>query len=71
MASSRLTLGVPFYGYDFTDPSSVVSRTFAQLVGLNSSYAELDQVGQIYYNGRPTIRDKTLLALGRLGGVMI
>lgn len=68
---AKITLGVPFYGYDFTDLNHVTSVTYAHMVNLNVSYAQLDQVGQIYYNGLPTITNKTTLALNNVGGIMI
>lgn len=67
----RLTLGVPFYGYDFTDPSSVQGLTYRQIVERDPANAQVDQVGLIFYNGIPTIRRKTELALQRLSGIMM
>ena len=67
----RLTLGVPFYGYDFTDQSNVVSRTFAAIVAMDADNAFLDQAGEIYYNGLLTIENKTRLAMSELSGIMI
>ncbi len=69
--AEQLTLGVPFYGYDFTDPSHVNAFTFHTLVAEDSNYAFLDQVGQRYYNGIPTIRAKTQMAFQQVGGIMI
>lgn len=66
----RLTLGVPFYGYNFST-SPVSSVTFRQMTELNAAYADIDHVGQIYYNGRPTIQSKVNLGNGRTGGIMI
>lgn len=71
MAPSKLTLGVPFYGYDFST-SPVSSFTYRAMVALNTDYAWLDQVGQRWYNGIPTIQAKTQLALDEgLSGIMI
>ncbi len=68
----RLTLGVPFYGWDFTNPSNVKALTFNHIVGLDPNNAAKDRTGQIYYNGSSTIADKTELALQQeLGGMMI
>ena len=66
----KLTLGVPFYGYDFTG-GSVSSFTFRAMVEENPTYAQLDQVGLAYYNGIPTIQAKAELALEELSGIMI
>ena len=67
----KLTLGVPFYGYDFSDNTNVVSFTFGSMVSMNTDYAYQDQVGLKYYNGIPTIQEKTMLALDQLSGIMI
>ncbi|MEZ4827050.1 MAG: glycosyl hydrolase family 18 protein [Bacteroidia bacterium] len=67
----KMTLGVPFYGYDFTSSSNVTSFTFATMVNEDTTYAWLDQVGQRYYNGITTIRAKTDLALSQVSGIMI
>lgn len=68
---SRLTLGVPFYGYDFSDLNNIVARSYGEMVAINSDYANLDRVGEMYYNGLITIEQKTQLALQQLAGVMI
>ncbi|MDX2246264.1 MAG: glycosyl hydrolase family 18 protein [Bacteroidia bacterium] len=67
----KMTLGVPFYGYDFTNTANVTSFTYAAMVAEDTTYAWLDQVGQQYYNGIPTIRAKTELALSQVSGIMI
>ena len=66
----KLTLGVPFYGYDFGS-QPVSSFTFGSKVAQDTAYAWLDQVGQAYYNGIPTIRAKTELARQSVAGIMI
>lgn len=71
VSEDRMTLGVPFYGYDFTNEDQVTSITYGALVAMDTDNAELDQLGQIYYNGLPTITQKTLLALQNLSGIMI
>ena len=68
--SERLTLGVPFYGWDFsTNPVS--SFTYRTIVAENPDNAFTDQVGEAYYNGIPTIQNKTALAMELLSGIMI
>lgn len=69
--SDRLTLGMPFYGYDFTDQNNVYGRTYNTIIGLDQDNAYRDQYGDIYYNGIPTIRMKTEYALVQVSGVMI
>ncbi|MFT6810005.1 MAG: chitinase [Saprospiraceae bacterium] len=71
LPKERMTLGVPFYGYDFTNLNSIEAVTFAQMVEMGVSNAQKDQVGAIHYNGLATIEDKTQLALRELSGVMI
>lgn len=66
----RQTLGVPFYGYDFST-SPVDAKYFGEIVAANTANAQLDQVGELYYNGIPTIVAKTQLALAETSGVMI
>ncbi|TDO95663.1 glycosyl hydrolase family 18 protein [Flavobacterium sp. 245] len=68
--SEKLTLGVPFYGYNFTDPN-VTSSTYSQIVEAGKQFAELDELGKIYYNGRPTISKKVEYAAQNTGGIMI
>ncbi len=72
MPADKLTLGVPFYGWNFNNaPGSVTSVTFGSMVNQNPDYAHQDQVDQIYYNGIPTIQAKTALALQEVSGIMI
>lgn len=67
----RLTLGVPFYGYDFTNSSSTTAFTFRQIVNEDTANAYRDQTGMKYYNGIPTIEAKTDLAMQEVSGIMI
>ena len=71
VSGKKLTLGVPFYGYDFTNSSNVSAFTFSSMVSLNTSYADIDNVGSKFYNGRPTIRSKVKLAGNKVNGIMI
>jgi chitinase len=67
---SRITLGLPFYGYDFTPPARYTG--YSDLVKCNIENAYRDSIGKSYYNGIPTIVQKTILAKSaKLGGVMI
>jgi chitinase len=68
--ASKLTLGVPFYGYNF-GVSPVEAYTYRYIVGQDADHAQTDQYNQVYYNGIPTIEAKTQLALATLSGVMI
>ena len=71
ISGKKLTLGVPFYGYDFTNSSNVSAFTFSSMVLSNTSFADIDKVGSKFYNGRPTIRSKVKLASNKVNGVMI
>jgi hypothetical protein len=71
ISGSKLTLGVPFYGYDFVNSSEVYAFTYASMVAADVSYAELDNVGNKFYNGRPTIASKVDLANNEVSGIMI
>jgi len=67
----KLNLGLPFYGYDFVNSTTVNAVTYAQMVAANPNNADLDNVGTAYYNGRPTIEAKIALANTSVGGVLI
>ena len=71
IAGEKLTLGVPFYGYNFLNSTTVESFTYGSIVASNTSYSERDHVGNKYYNGRPTIANKVKLAAQNLSGIMI
>ncbi len=68
----KAVLGVPFYGYGFGNAAGK-NYPYAAILAAHPGAEGLDQVGDtIWYNGKPTIRDKTAYALEqRLGGLMI
>ena len=66
----KLTLGVPFYGYNFGN-NPVTSITYRQLVDSDVALADTDQSNSTYYNGIPTIEAKVELAKKEVGGIMI
>ena len=73
-----MVLGVPFYGYGFGPEltSPAISMNYAQIVTQFAGAELLDEFkmpdGKIlYYNGLPTIRQKTALAKEKASGVMI
>lgn len=68
--SEKLNLGVPFYGYNFTY-ETVTSATFGEIIATGTQFADLDEVGKIYYNGRSTISQKVEYAAQNTGGIMI
>jgi len=65
--SSKLVLGLPFYGHNFDPPGSTSYRSIVDN-GLENAYK--DQIDQIYYNGIPTIVSKTEFAKRNFNGVM-
>ena len=69
--AEKLTLGVPFYGYDFSNPSGVKAYTYRTILSWDEANAQKDNTGKTYYNGIPTIKAKTQLALEKLSGIMI
>ena len=71
ISSSKLTLGVPFYGYDFTNSSKVTAFSYGDMVNSQTSNADIDNVGLKFYNGRPTIKSKVKLASEQVSGIMI
>ena len=68
---SKLTLGFLFYGYDFQNSTTVKAFTYGSMVDSDVSNSEKDNVGNKYYNGRPTIANKVKLASQNLSGIMI
>ncbi len=71
VGDEKITLGVPFYGWDFTDQNNVKGFTFGSMVSEDENFAYKDRVGERYYNGIPTIQSKTYYALNQIAGVMI
>ena len=70
--ANKLTLGVPFYGYNFVNPTTVYAVTYNELVRDNVNNANLNQVGNTFYNGIPIIKSKVNLACDKeIGGIMI
>lgn len=69
--AERLVLGVPFYGYDFSDKKSIHSVHYAEMIALSARNAYRDQKGLVYYNGINTILAKLKIAYSELGGIMM
>ena len=67
--AERITLGVPFYGFDFTPPARYID--YSEIIEKDNSLAYVDSSGMRYYNGIPMIVRKTAHAKKTLGGVMI
>jgi chitinase len=69
--AKRLVLGLPLYGWDFSNIRDVHAVNYRDIVRANPGYAHLDQVGRLYYNGLLTTIAKVELALEQAGGVML
>jgi GH18 family chitinase len=72
---NKIGLGVPFYGYCFGTKYGQ-SMSYRDIITTFPGSHEWDQVipedgGIIHYNGLPTIKSKTTLALKNAGGIMI
>ncbi|MFD1604613.1 glycosyl hydrolase family 18 protein [Flavobacterium artemisiae] len=71
LPASKAVIGLPFYGYGF-GASANQGISFANIVAQYPGAENLDQVGNtIYYNGIPTIKQKTTFAIQNAAGVMI
>lgn len=75
MAKEKLNLGIPFYGYGF-GPGASQDMSFKKIISTYNGAENKDEIdlpsgGAVYYNGIPTIKNKTTLALQQAGGVMI
>jgi GH18 family chitinase len=78
LPKEKITLGVPFYGYGFGPAltSPAVSMNFEEIVTAFPGSHSVDQWEMpggktLYYNGIPTIRQKTALAKKNASGIMI
>lgn len=71
LPGSKVTLGVPFYGYDFSDKSHVTDFTWAEIAQSHPEQADNDAFDGKFYNGRATIFAKAQLAKSRGASVMI
>jgi chitinase len=74
----KMTLGVPFYGYGFGPEltSTPIGMNYGEIVARFPGAESLDEVKTadgktLYYNGIPTIKQKTELAKEKASGVMI
>ncbi|MCB0612748.1 MAG: T9SS type A sorting domain-containing protein [Lewinellaceae bacterium] len=71
MPADKLVLGIPLYGWDFSEAGTATSVPYGTIVASNPAYAHVDQVGKLYYNGIVTATAKTELAKEQAGGVML
>ncbi len=66
----KIVLGVPFYGYEFFG-TYATAMTYDDIVTTYPGAEWKDKHGDLYYNGIPTIEDKTALAMSTAKGIMI
>jgi len=71
----KLNLGVPFYGYGFNG-SIVLDWKYSRIIRNYPGAENFDEIsmnggGTMYYNGIPTMKRKTSLAMDKAGGVSI
>jgi GH18 family chitinase len=72
LPANKTGLGVPFYGWGFYNKASQEEYAYGDLVKQYPGAENKDQIADtIYYNGIPTIKQKTKLALQRASGIMI
>ncbi len=76
--AEKMTLGVPFYGYGYGPEltSKAISMSYNQIVTTfpgaeNADEWKMPDGKTIYYNGIPTIKQKTMLAKEKASGIMI
>lgn len=76
--ANKMTLGVPFYGYGYGPEltSKAISMSYKQIVTTFRGAEKSDEWkmpdGKIlYYNGIPTVKQKTVLAKEKASGIMI
>lgn len=60
----KAILGVPFYG-------KMPETEYKAIIAQDRSAAQRDNIGDLYYNGIPTIQKKTRLAHEKGGGIMM
>lgn len=72
LPAGKTGLGVPFYGWGFYNKFSQEEYAYGDLVQQYPGAQHSDQVADtIYYNGIPTIKKKTKLAMRKANGIMI
>ena len=64
LSIDKTVLGVPFYGRS-------PYMSYRDIVALDPTAPEKDQVGDVHYNGIPTMKAKTSLAMTEATGIMM
>ena len=69
MPAKKIILGLPFYGRDI---ESRKAMSYADVVAKHAPDRDVNQVGQVYFNGPRMMEQKVELAIrSKLGGVMV
>ncbi|MFR9514460.1 MAG: glycosyl hydrolase family 18 protein [Rikenellaceae bacterium] len=74
ISDAQIVGGVPFYGWSWEDPSSVLGISYDYVISRfpTAEVADADNYGSLYYNGRNTIREKCVYVKEYgYGGIMI
>jgi GH18 family chitinase len=67
----KITVGVPFYGYEFVSPTKVNTYKYYEICNQYPGAENLDVInGNLFYNGIPTMISKTEYAYQNAGGIM-
>jgi chitinase len=66
----KLVLGVPFYGKDFTKDKKVIGMKYWEILEKHPEAHSKDEIGNLYYNGKATIKKKCGIAK-EYGGIMV
>jgi chitinase len=68
----QLSVGLPFYAHAFLSDIGMDYENYNVIIGRYPYAYNQDTVGRIvFYNGIPTIKQKTCMAMEKAGGVMI
>lgn len=75
IAKEKINIGLPFYGYAFAEKGPASTLTFKQILNKFPDSYKTDSLtepngDELYYNGIPTIKQKTTFAMQNAGGVM-
>ena len=69
MPAKKIILGLPFYGRDIKTREAM---SYAEVVAKHAPSRDVNQVGQLYFNGPRMMERKVELAIrNKLGGVMV
>ncbi len=69
MPAKKIILGLPFYGRNIKTRKAI---SYADVVAQHSPNRDVNQVGQVYFNGPRMMEKKVELAIrSKLGGVMV